>query len=433
MINKEYLAFNPGEESYFYGSHLASGCVPRFIVSLTMLIEEDVLRQTMEDIRKRFPQMSVKIEKDTDGNNYVYKDNDAPFPVFHNDGSVIRTMGTEETDFHLLTVTYWEKMLIFDFHHVLGDGTGFIIFIKAVLYRYFQLKNLPLDNDGSILTVDQEYNEEEGENAYKYIEGQPAEIPDWYVSGRKVFNIPGISTDHDPADTLVQIRIPFDRLHGVAKSYKTSPVTFISPLFSQAIYEKYEDIIGTDCILTSIPVNLRPYYPTRTLRYFITIAVLAHSKLILKEGFENILLDQKRLLDEQTKPEFLNYMAQNLIKGMTQFREMPMPVEQKAEMMDCQVRESMKNYTYVITNVGKIDLPGIMAQYVTEFYPMLPTATCPFTIAITTWNNELMLSVTQRQEETDICERFVELLNMLEIPAYISDKFEYHTMRCKPL
>ena len=169
------------------------------------------------------------------------------------------------------------------------------------------------------------------------------------------------------------------------------------------------------------------------MRYFITIAVLAHSNFFLQEDFENILLNQKKLLDEQTKPEFLTYMAQNLVKGMTKFRETNIPVEEKAAIMDKRVRESMKDYTYVITNVGKVDLPGIMAQYVTEFYPLLPTAGCPFTIAITTWKNELMLSVTQRQKETDVCEKFVELLNIFEIPAYISDKFEYHTMRCRPL
>ena len=433
MNSSQHLNPDLGSESYFYASHISNGCVPRFVVTLKMGIDEAVLRQTMDDIQPRFPQMSVRIVKSADGKNYHLEENHEPFPVFHDKGNTIRTMCSPETNDHLLAVTWYEKYLMFDLHHLLGDGTGFIIFINAVLFRYFQLLGLPLENDGSILTVDQPFDESEAEDPYRAVMDTPVpDLPDWYKKGREVFNVPCPTTDDDPAETVVQIRIPFDKFRTVFKRYESSPVTFLGPLFSHAIYEKYQDEIGDKCIVTSVPVNLRPYYPTPTLRYFITVAVLAHSELFLKEAFEDRLKTQKELLDIQTHKEFLTALAQRHISGMEKFRDLDMTVEQKYELMDKKVRTSMNDVTYVMTNMGKISVPESMQEYIQEYFPMLPTATCAFTIATTTWKNELMLSITQRNRETDVCERFVDMLRKMDVPAYISDVFMYHTMRCYP-
>ena len=238
MNTKNYLECDYGSESYFYGSHLTSGCVPRFVVRLDAPVNEEVLCQTMEDILPRFPQMTVKVVRTADGCNCTFADNEAAFEVFHDQGDVVRTIGTADTHFYLFSVTWHDDVLLFDFHHLLGDGNGFIIFIKAVIYRYMELMGVPVRNDGSILTVNRPYLPEEGEDAYHLLEGCTPSIPDWYKPGLPVFNVPDISTADDPADTVVQITIPFKEFRHVFKAYHSSPVTFLSPLFSHAIYER---------------------------------------------------------------------------------------------------------------------------------------------------------------------------------------------------
>ena len=432
MENQTHLNPNLGSESYFYASHLTSGCVPRFVVTLRLGIDEDILRIALDDIQQRFPQMSVQIQRTADGKNYELVDNPRPIPIFTDNGSVVRTMGTEQTNYHLVTITSYEKYMIFDFHHLLGDGTGFIIFIKAMVYHYLELRGVPLENDGTILTVDQDRSEEEWEDPYIKLADKECELPQWYKPGLKAFSIP-VSTDDNPTDTVVQIRLPFKRFSEVFKSFGSSPVTFLSLIFCHAIFEKYEESIGDRCIVASVPVNLRPYYPTKTLRYFITVASLAHAEIFRKEDLVGQLHTQKSLLDEQTNPTILTKLAQNHIEGMRKFRELDMTVEEKAILMDDKVRKSMENFTFVITNMGNITLPASMQQYIDEFYPILPTATCPYTIATTTWKGELMLSITQRSTDTSVCKRFVEILNDMDIPAYLADTFLFHTMEAKPL
>ncbi len=433
MMEKNYLDSNLGTELYYYGTHLNCGCVPRFVVTLKMPIDGDNLVKTMADIKDRFPQMAVKIGRTADNKKYTLEDNLLPFCVFHDKGNVIRNIGTSETNWHLLSVTYYKKTLMFDFHHLLGDGTGFIIFIKAVLYRYFQRIDVPVQNDGTIWTVAQPYNMTEGEEPYQHVRNAETRPPRWNNDQLEPFCVPKISDEEDPADTVVLVRIPFNRLRGVFKQYDSSPVTFISPLFSHAIFEKYEDVIDDRTIFASVPVNLRPYFPTDTVRYFITLSELAYSRKLAQEDIEDLLRIQKSLLDDQTSKEVLAYRAQNHIESMRQLRQMDMSLDDKIGLMDHRIRTSMLKYTFVITNMGRIALPETMSQYISDFYPVLPTSLCPFTIASTTWGNELVLCITQRMKDLDVCDRFVKVLNRMGIPAYISDSYQFHTMKCKPV
>lgn len=432
-MEKSHLVVGPGDSSYFYGTHLNNGCVPRFTIVLSMPIDGDTLRVAMDGIMRRFPQYAVRIERDSDGRHYHLEENDRRLPIFHDEGDVVRTIGGEDTSGHLLMVSYYGNRIMFDFLHVLGDGTGFMMFIKAVVFRYLQLSGVAVENDGTILTVDQPYADEEGCNAYEKVMDAPASVPDWYKSGAEVFCPPCGGTGDDPSDTVVEIRIPFDVLHSRLRQYGSSPVTFIEPLFSHAIYDKYRDVIGDRCIVASVPVNLRPYFPTGTARYFIALAVLAHSKLFLQEPFEKMLATQRALLKEQTRPEFLAFMAQKRVRDGLAFNKADLTIEERIRIMETKIVESLKSYTYVISNMGSVEFPPTVAPYVEECLFMLPTSTLPFTIATLSLKGELVLTVTQRDEQTDICERFVSYMNRLGVPARITRVFKYHTMRFYPL
>lgn len=58
---KNYLNLDPEGESYLYGNHIISSCVPHFTLSLTFDVDGEILRQTMQDIIKRFPQMGLEL------------------------------------------------------------------------------------------------------------------------------------------------------------------------------------------------------------------------------------------------------------------------------------------------------------------------------------------------------------------------------------
>ncbi len=81
-----------------------------------------------------------------------------------------------------------------------------------------------------------------------------------------------------------------------------------------------------------------------------------------------------------------------------------------------------------ITNLGKISLPPAMEAYVEELYVCMGAAIDPFTLAAVSYKGELVINVAQREADTEVCERFVEMMNGRQIPARITEISSFHTM-----
>lgn len=415
------LALDANGKVYLYGSHLSCGCVPRFTVRLDRRVDGAALCKAADETLGRFPQMAVGLAHDK--SNYFYIPIDLPAPVFPGDGTEVRTMGTDDTIGYLFCITYEGDTIRADWFHSLADGLGFLVFLKSLLYHYFRILGLPVE-PGDIRTSDTEFEAEEAEDAVMKIDlVQPDEYPRF-----PAFRVPGVTTDGNPEDTVVQIRLPFSKLHGMVKEYQASPVTFICPLFSSAVHEKYCAPEEERPVIASIPVNLRPYFPSKTTRCFIAGAGIPYDRKMAGLPFEDILKIEKGLLDFQTQAAELAADAKKTAVETLELLDADLPLEEKCRLVRTSIEQTSGQATYVITNMGRVDLPPSMEPYIEEIYPCLPTALNPFTLAIVSYRGELVINVAQRSSETDVCERFVEILNTLEIPAEISKVSSFHTM-----
>ena len=423
--NNPALTLDANGKSYLYGTHLSCGCVPRFTVRLSGPVDGSALQRAADHALERYPQMAVGVAQDK--SNYFFIPIDLPAPVFEGDGSVVRRMGTEDTNAYLFCISYEGNTVHADWFHALADGLGFIVFLKSILYYYMKETGLPVENDGSIRDESTSFEEEEAEDAV--LNKLPENGRDAYPRF-PAYRVPDVSTSGDPEDTVVQIRLPFQKLRGIVKEYKASPVTFICPLFSAAIYEKHcADGEYETPIIAAIPVNMRPYYPSKTTRNFISCAGIPYDKKMSGLSFEAILNVEKGLLDFQTPAHELAYDAKKNAVEILELLDSDLSVEEKCRIMAESIEQTSGQTTYIITNLGKISFPPSMEPYIEEIYPCLPTALNPFTLAVVSYNDELVINVAQRHTDTDVCERFINILNELEIPAYISKVFNFHTMR----
>ncbi len=416
------LTLDANGKVYLYGSHLSCGCVPRFTVRLDRRVDGAALEKAAGETLGRFPQMAVGLAWDK--SNYFYIPIDLPVPVFPGDGTTVRAMGTDDTNGYLFCITYKDDTIHADWFHSLADGIGFLAFLKSLLYHYFRILGLSVEADG-IRTSDTEFEAEEAEDAVMKIDladgnGYPR-VP--------AFRVPGVTTQGDPEDTVVQIRLPFSKFHGIVKDYQASPVTFICPLFSSAVREKHCTAEEERPVIASVPVNLRPYFPSKTTRCFIAGAGIPYDQKMANLSFGDILDIEKGLLDFQTQAHELARDAKRTAVETLQLLDADLPIEEKCSLVRASIEQTSKQTTYVITNMGRVDLPFSLEQHVKELYPCLPTAVNPFTLALVSYRGELVLNVAQRSPDTGVCERFVELLNGFDIPAEISKVYSFHTMR----
>lgn len=424
----DYLKPTPQASSFLYTDTNVSNNVPRFHVMLTMEVNAEVLSQAFCETLERYPQFAVGVCRNED--SYVFKKLQTKPEVYFEDGIPV-TLGTAETNEYLVRVSYQGRYVYMDFHHSLGDGLSFIQVMNTMLYRYFELLGLPIKNDGTITTVHTPCEEGEWANPYDGLEARANPYNYEDQKNYKAFIPEGCGTSNNQPNTVVQIRMPFIALRGAAKQFQTSPVTFISPLFSGAIYQIHKNEIKEQTlIVTGIPINLRSHRPSISTQYYIATGKLIFGKQFV-DNMETTELFKagKQLLDLQTNTDFLLYKAWKEENAVKALHNAPLNAKQKKARVTEGTIEALQDFTYVLTNMGNIKLPSTMEQYVMEYYPVLPTAMSPYTIAVTAYKGEMILSVAQRFYNLDVCNRFVELMNQVGIPAYIAKVSEFCTTR----
>lgn len=429
METKAYLKMDAVGEQYLYQNTDRCPNAPRYEVTMTETIDPAKLAAALNDVYARFPQMAVGIEER--GNYIGYRDITTPAKVYPEEGQII-TLGTEDSDGHLIYVTYAGKTIYCVIFHGLGDGLGFNIFVKALVFRYAQLMGYPVENDGSIRSVNEPFDpleaEDQVEKYWNHSFGALKTMPQY-----SAFMVPLEEKGPDAGDTIVEIKIPFKELHGVAKAYQASPLTFLSPVFGAAIYEKYEDQLEPGKpIIAGTPINLRQFFPTPTTRYFAVTGGLAIGKAFDKKDFSEILKENKAILDAQMDGEYLLNEFLKTLRSSRSLLEADIPNAKKREIVYEAVTSFLDQYTYLLTNIGNVVMPDSLLTYVEDFNVVLPAGMTPFTIAVTSLKGIMTLNIAQYNKSTDICERFVEILNALDIGATITRVYSFHTMRQYP-
>ena len=73
-------------------------------------------------------------------------------------------------------------------------------------------------------------------------------------------------------------------------------------------------------VVASVQVNLRPYYPSASLRPYHTPIFLAYNRNLTDYPYGTVLMSQKKLLEAQLKNDTLAYSAQRKIADIEKVR-----------------------------------------------------------------------------------------------------------------
>ena len=420
-------------EIFLYQDSDKSGSVHRFVVTLTMHICRPVLETALRDLMPRFPQMFVGVVKS--GESLRFCPLSSGVQVFEEnacaDAGTLPNAGSDALGGYLFRVSSSHKTLFFDWHISLCDGKGMMEFIKAVVFRYIELSGYPVRNDGTVKTAEEPASPAGGMDPYEKLDEIPASRPVWYMDA-KAFNVPAAS----PCSGSVhfhQVKIPLSKVKGQVREYLSQPESFLSPLFSHALYERYAgEIPRGEYIVSTIKENLRPHFPTASLRPYFSPVSLAYNRKVDEYPFGTILMSQKKLLDAQLKHDALAYSAKRMMRTVERSCGGDIPFGEKLERSGRSLDAAAETATFSICNVGSIAMPETLQQYLTEFYPVVPGGSYASSLSVVNFRGELVVTVSGYASDRPLVERFVDLLNSHDIPAFISDEFSFRQIEYVP-
>jgi NRPS condensation-like uncharacterized protein len=277
-------------------------------------------------------------------------------------------------------------------------------------------------NDGTILTIDQYPSPEETEDSFaKYADktGKKREpiIPAYHVKAKKFI--------YDESRGVITGKMKAEELILVAKKYGATLTQYFVALLTYAIYESYNGFIPENRpIKIAVPVNMRRYHPSKSLRNFTQyIHTIVHVKPNLT--FIEVLNKVKRDFEEEIKLETFQGSINANVNAEKNFFVRIMPLFLKKFVLGIVgTRLGSRLETGTVSNVGVVSMPESAMPFIESFEFHLTTAAAAVHgIGIGTFNGTTTISILRSIYDTSVERRFFKTLAHEGVEVTVESNF----------
>ena len=340
------------------------------VYRLSVLMKEEVrpqvLQQALDMTLPRFPTYKAAIRK---GLFWRYLEpNNRPGPFVQKDvKNPCQPMYFKANSRYLVRVYYFGRRIAFEAHHSLGDGTGGMCVLNTMVANYLRLLgHEKIENGGFVLDINEEPHPEELEDAYmkyatsKVCPPRPSE---------KTYRVRGTK---EPFYTLNIIGgiMSVEQVMQVAKSYGATITEYLNAVLIYALLQKQnsEFHFRQRPVRIAMPVNLRRFFPSRTLRNFITMIYPGVDPRLGEYTFPEIV--------EHVRNHMKFYINKKLLCGdiTTNARTQMNPISRMAPLFvkDFVVKRFYahvqdRNSSAGLTNMGVMQIPPSMHPYIERY------------------------------------------------------------------
>lgn len=394
----------------------------RVTIELNEPVDPILLKEATQIILPRFPSFNVKL---TNGFFWCYfEENSSAVNVEQDDGIILSHITDEVNNRFLFRVKYYNKNIILEIFHILSDGHGSTEFAKALTYQYLLLKGKDVRSENKVITINSPISAKEVEDSFvaHYTNKRLKELDIKSIKGSSSYRING-TMPNKLSQGVIQGELPLDKVLELSRKYSCTLTVFTAAL---ALFSIFKTNIMTKklkkSIISFIPINLRSYYPSKTIRNFVMFSRAGVSKDDKAETLEDFIYAVKRDLSKDMELSSI----ENKVNASVKLQRMPimrmLPLPLKHLVMRTSVRFLRSNrHTLPISNVGRTILPESMQAYVRNIYYTNNTApNLPISIGINSYNNILNVVFSRCILETDIEKFFFKFFTEKDIEVQIT-------------
>ncbi len=314
----------------------------------------------------RFPTYKAAIRK---GLFWRYLEpNDRPGPFVQKDvRNPCQPMYFKANNRYLIRVYYFRNRIALEAHHSLGDGTGGMCVLMTLTATYLRLLGAEgIENGGFVLDIHGTPQEGELEDAYMRYANAKVCPP---RGEGKSYRVRGTA---EPFYTLNIIDgiMSVSEVMAVAKGYGATVTEYLNAVLLQALLIKQEE----DChghlrpVKIAMPVNLRRFFPSITLRNFITMIFPGIDPRLGEYTFEEIVLQVRNYMRYHINEKLLRGdITTNAATQRNPFiRVVPLFIKDFVVRL-FYTRVQDRNSSAGLTNMGMMKVPEGMKAYIERF------------------------------------------------------------------
>ena len=381
------------------------------------------LQRALEMTLPRFPTFAVRLRH---GLFWFYLESNHERPLVEEDvRNPLRSWSKKEEKTFLFRVRYDQRRISVEFFHALTDGFGGLVFLKTLVAAYLSLQGVDVPPGRGILDINQPPDPSEMEDAYKRVSNfriirRPKETKAFHLQGT-------VRPGHELH--IIKGIVPADKITAVAAGLRVSVTELLVGVYLYQLYriQQQGGYRTADPIRVSVPINVRRFYPSNTVRNFALYANPGIEPAFGVYTFDEILKLVHHFMRYTINEKYLNaMMCANVAPEQSMLMRLsPLPLKTAAMRLVYNVVGESR-FTSTLSNLGKTDLPEAMAKHVDHLEFMLGPSQCnQVNCAVISTENQVVIQFSATMEETDPQRAFFKHLVQLGLPVLIASNQDY--------
>lgn len=404
---------------YYYGVVPEDQSTFKMSLEMDRAIDAAALRYAADQCRKRYPYMMVRTRKSPLEIKLDY--NPLPITVRKTEAEV--TLGTKETNYHMLALTYSGKKIVFSVFHGLTDGTGALVFVRTLMHYYVEkCYGETLSGEGIRLVGDKISPEEyiDPVRAFTVGKDQKSLVPK--KEPTPPFRIENDSRITKTSPYRFYVRIPQQELMHCCKANDASPSGLFALLTARAVKSLNPDT--EEMIVGAMTRNLRSVLNApESCASNVDLLDIDFDKKIQDSPFEvqNTAYRGRIMLanEEDTLAVKMNGM-----KFFMQLVEKVPSVWLKEKLVKKARAGSGKRRTFAISYVGKACFDDA-EKHITAFYTDALEGGINMMMEINAVNDYFFISFVQEWKERLYFDAFCQQLEQLGFHYEVMGEGDY--------
>lgn len=339
--------------------------VYRISVTLTEEVDRVLLQEALNRILPQFSVFRMRLRMGVFW--YYFEENTRPAPIvreeYSHPGAYI---DKSRNNHYMFRVTYYKCRINLEVFHALTDGAGGITFLKELIYQYLRLRY------PDILKVDKDKI-----SSGIFLDKEDSYVKNFKKGHAKVYKSEKALTlngERLPKGEMGVVHgyLPIDQLKVAGRQYGVTINQYLVGAFVYAVYKEYlKESPSKVPIRCCVPVNLRPYYDSHTMKNFFAMVFATFKPEKESYTFSEVLQIVAEDLKEQITPENLNNIMSYNVSNEKNWILRAVPLVIKNFVMKQVYGASARATSATVTNIGNIELKEPYRQYVEHFYTTL--------------------------------------------------------------
>lgn len=398
-----YQWFPLDDAAKIYPLSMKRNCMSVFRLSvyLDREIVPELLQMALTFTIKRFPSFATTIKE---GFFWHYIDATKRRFTAKPEGDIpCRPMNVALSGAQSFRVLYYENRISVEFFHILTDGTGGMVFLKTLTAEYLRLMGANIPCEQGILDIGDAPEVCETDNDFP--KAATKEKTNGFGDSKAVAMSGRLSVIR-PCQVL-HFEIPSEELRAVAKSKGATVTAYTLALMFMASRYATDETKGN--IQIQVPINMRQYYNSKTLRNF---SMFCNLKLpvALITSIDDILPEITKQLKERASKEAMTGRINAAVKIVRGLRFVPLFMKKPAAVIAYGFMGD-RVFTNTLSNLGVIKLPETMAEHIQKMDFVLGTSvTNRAACAMVTANGVATLCVSKWTADPSFENKLYELL-----------------------